>query len=296
MISPVHAEVPSAVLTDEPRRRLRSSSLGGVPVILSVFVLVGYFVVAAIGPLINPHDPNALLGLPFAPPSRSHWFGTDDLGRDQLSRSISAVRLAVLVALGSVSFGLVVGTIIGVIAGYVRGSVETLLMRLMDVKFAFPDLIFALIIVAALGPGVLTAILAIAIVYIPRFARIARTATSTVQQSAYIEAARLSGTRTFKIMFKHVLPNIAAPLIVMAAISVGTAQLAYAALAFLGFGAPRPQADFGSMLAIGRGYMTFDASLVLFPALCLVMFIIASCLVGDAVRDALDPRTRLGES
>jgi ABC-type dipeptide/oligopeptide/nickel transport system permease subunit len=290
-----HADARAAGLAAARRRPRLWSAFRSVPVILGVGVLLGYLVVTAIGPVISPHDPNALSGLPFAPPSRAHWFGTDDLGRDQFSRCISAVRIAVMVALGSVSLGLVVGTIIGVVAGYARGFVEVFLMRLMDVKFAFPDLIFALIIVAALGPGVWTAILAIAVVYIPRFARIARTATATVQQSLFIEAARLSGTHTPTIMLKHVLPNIAAPLIVMTAISVGTAQLAYATLAFLGFGAPRPQADFGSMLAVGRAYMTFDASLVIFPSICLVAFTIASCLVGDAVRDALDPRTRFVE-
>ena len=284
---------PTAVVTPtRVMRRLRATAFGRVSVCFSLLVLAIYIVVAIFGPLISPYDANELVAPPFAPPSADHWFGTDDLGRDQLSRVISAVRIALLVATASVTAGMVAGTCIGVVAGYVRGPVESVLMRVMDIKFAFPDLIFALVIVAAVGRGIWGATLAIALIYTPRFARVARTATSTVQHAAYIEAARLAGTRTPTLMFRHILPNITAPLIVLAAISMGTAQLAYAALAFLGFGAPRPQADFGSMLAIGRGYMTFDPWLVLCPALFLVLFIVANCLVGDAVRDAFDPKTR----
>lgn len=270
------------------RRRL--GPFGAASVLFGLFVLVTYVVVAVVGPEITPYDPNALVAAPFGPPSPEHWLGTDDLGRDQLSRVISAARVAVIVAAGSVAIGVVCGTLLGAIAGYLGGRVDAFLMRLMDVKFAFPDLVLALVIIAALNPGLLPAILAIAFVYIPRFGRIARTATATVRKSAYIEAARLSGTSLPRIVFRHVLPNIAPPLIVMTALSIATAQLAYAALAFLGFGARPPQADFGTMLATGRAYMTFDAWLVIVPAACLVLFTVASSLVGDAVRDALDPR------
>lgn len=273
------------------RRQL--GAFGTVSILVSIIILAGYLVLAVLGPVISPYDPNELSGLPFEPPSASHWFGTDDLGRDQLSRVISAIRIAVIVAVGSVTLGVIGGTIVGVVAGYTHGATETFLMRVMDVKFAFPDLVLALIIVAALGPGLSTAILAISLVYVPRFARLARTATSTVQQSSYIEAARLAGTRTPTIMVRHVLPNIAAPLIVMIALSIATAQLAYATLAFLGFGALPPQADFGTMLAVGRAYMTFDVWLVIIPALFLVMFTVSSSLLGDGVRDTLDPRTGL---
>lgn len=270
------------------RQRLRA--FGPWPVQVSICLLALYAVVAIVGPYISPYDPNALDGLPFQSPSREHWFGTDDLGRDEFSRCISAVRIAVIVAVGSVSIGLLCGTALGLIAGFKPGWLDTVLMRAVDVKFAFPDLVLALVIVAAIGPGLLTAILAISFVYIPRFARITRTATRTVEASAYVEAARLAGVRTPRILVRHVLPNITAPVVVMAALSIGTAQLAYASLAFLGFGAGPPQADFGTMLAIGRSFMTFASWLVIFPALCLVLFTVASSLLGDAVRDALDPR------
>lgn len=281
----------SATVTQRRSVRRRLGAFGAWPVLISLGVLATFAIVAVIGPLISPYDPNAIDGLPFQPPSAEHWFGTDDLGRDQLSRCISAARIAVIVAVCSVALGFAGGTLLGVLAGYRRGWTDTTLMRLVDVKFAFPDLVLALVIVAALGPGLHTAILAISFVYIPRFARIARTATRTVQSLSYVDAARLSGVRTPRIMLRHVLPNISAPLIVMTALSIGTAQLAYAALAFLGFGARPPQADYGTMLAVGRAYMTFDAWVIVFPALCLVAFTVASSLTGDAVRDTFDPRS-----
>ena len=277
---------------DRPRvTRGRLGAFGAWPALISVGVLLTFVVVAAAGPFISPYDPNALSGLPFEPPSRAHWFGTDDLGRDQLSRCISAARIAVIVAVCSVALGLIGGTLLGVMAGYRRGWTDATLMRVVDVKFAFPDLVLALVIMAALGPGLATAILAISFVYIPRFARLARTATRTVESSSYVEAARLAGVRTPRIMTRHVLRNISAPLIVMTALSIGTAQLAYAALAFLGFGARPPQADYGTMLAVGRAYMTFDVWIIVFPALCLVAFTVAASLAGDAVRDTVDPRS-----
>ena len=203
--------------------------------------------------------------LPLAPPSSEHWFGTDELGRDQLSRVIAAVRVSIVVPFLSVGIALVIGGCFGIVAGYVRGAADTLTMRGMDVLFAFPELILAIIVIAALGPSVLTAVIAIAIVYIPRFARVARVSTLTVEGSAYIEAARIASLSGPRIVTRHVIPNIRAPLIVMTALSMSTAQLAYATLSFLGFGARPPQADFGSMLSASRNFMTFDAWLVICP-------------------------------
>lgn len=259
---------------------------------VSAYVLGVYAVVAAIGPWIVPHDPNALgVATPLAHPSAQAWFGTDELGRDIFSRELAAVRVAMLVAVLSVGLAVVVGTALGVVAGYFRSGFDALTMRAMDVLFAFPELILAIIVIAALGPSLATAIVSIAIVYVPRFARVARAATLTVAGSSYVEAARLSSLGAPRIVVRHVLPNIRTPLIVMAALSMSTAQLAYAALSFLGFGARPPQADFGSMLAEGRSFMTFDIWPVLFPALALVLLIVAFNLAGDAIRDALDPHS-----
>lgn len=270
-------------------RQRRWLSLAAV----SGYILVAYLVVAFIGPWVVPHDPNQLgVGTPLARPGGNVWFGTDELGRDVFSRVLVAVRVAVIVAVASVGLALVVGTALGVAAGYVRHTVEAITMRGMDVIFAFPELILAIIVIAALGPSLLTAIVSIAIVYVPRFARVARAATLAVVGSAYVEAARLSSLSAPRIVMRHVLPNIRTPLIVLAALSMSTAQLAYAALSFLGFGARPPQADFGSMLADGRSFMTFDPWLVFFPGIALVGLIVAFNLTGDAIRDALDPHSR----
>jgi len=258
--------------------------------IVSFTILILFVLVALIGPWISPYDPNALtVGPPLAPPSSAHWFGTDELGRDQLSRVIAAVRVAIVVPFLSVGIALIIGGCFGIVAGYVRGAADTLTMRGMDVLFAFPELILAIIVIAALGPSVWTAVIAIAIVYIPRFARVARVATLTVEGSAYIEAARIASLSGPRIVARHIIPNIRAPLIVMTALSMSTAQLAYATLSFLGFGARPPQADFGSMLSAARNFMTFDAWLVICPGLGLVFLIVAFNLCGDAIRDALDP-------
>jgi ABC-type dipeptide/oligopeptide/nickel transport system permease subunit len=276
--------------TSAPRRRAWRWWVS-VPAV-SAYVLGVFIVVAVIGPWIEPHDPNVLgVATPLAHPSASAWFGADELGRDLLSRELAAVRVAMLVAVASVGLAMIVGTVLGVLAGYFRRGLDLLTMRTMDVIFAFPELILAIIVIAALGPSLATAIVSIAIVYVPRFARVARAATLTVAGTSYVEAARLSSLSAPRIVLRHVLPNIRTPLIVMAALSMSTAQLAYAALSFLGFGARAPQADFGSMLAEGKNFMTFDIWMVLFPGLGLVLLIVAFNLCGDAIRDALDPQS-----
>lgn len=254
------------------------------------YILAAYVLLAVIGPWITPYNPNALAsGLPLTGPSSGHWFGTDELGRDEFSRVLVAVRVAVIVACTSVGLALVLGGIFGIVSGYVRGFVDATIVRSMDVVFAFPELILAIILVAALGPSLLTATLAIAAVYVPRFARVARTATLSVANRPYMEAARLASISDLRIVFRHVLPNIRTPLIVMTALSMSTAQLAYAALSYLGFGARPPAADFGAMLADAQKFMTFAPWLVIFPGLALVGLVVALNLSGDAVRDALDP-------
>jgi ABC-type dipeptide/oligopeptide/nickel transport system permease subunit len=276
----------------ETRRRWR-----GIPKIdaalarVSGAVLLIYLLLAIIGPWIVPHDPNALnVGPPFASPSGDFWFGTDELGRDLLSRVIVAARVAVVVGLASVGLALVCGGIFGVLAGYFRGAIDAVTMRGMDVVFAFPELILAIIVIAALGPSLATAIISIGVVYLPRFARVARVATVATTSTAYVDAAKLASLSTPRIILRHILPNIRTPLIVMTALSMSSAQLAYAALSFLGFGARPPRADFGSMLSTGRNFVTFDIWIALFPGLAMVGLIIAFNVFGDAIRDALDPR------
>lgn len=255
-------------------------------------VVFGFFLVLAVaGSWITPFDPNTGdLTSSLAAPSASHWFGTDELGRDVLSRVMDGARIAVVVALLSVAVAMVIGVVIGIVAGYFGGIVDTVLIRSQDVLFAFPTLLLAIIVVAVLGPGLLNAVLAIAIVYTPRFARIARAAALTVRTSEYLDAARLAGTRQTRILVRHMLPNVLPSVIVLAALSMSTAQLAYASLSFLGLGVSPPQADWGSMLSKARDFVTFAPWLVIFPSVALVLLMLAFNILGDAVRDVLDPR------
>ncbi|WP_212525716.1 ABC transporter permease [Actibacterium sp. MT2.3-13A] len=283
---------PSAPL---PKTRLRRPYLldqllrhkGGAfgLAIMALFILLALF-----GRMVAPYDPNAndYLNL-LSAPSAQHWFGTDELGRDTLSRVIDGSRIAVAVAFLSVSIAMAIGVLIGVISGYFGGMVDSVLNRSQDVLFAFPTLLLAIILVAVLGPGLFNASLAIAIVYSPRFARIARASALSIKTSEYLDAARLAGVNTPTILVRHILPNVMPPVIVLAALSMSTAQLAYASLSFLGLGVSPPQADWGSMLSKGRDFITIAPWLVIWPTVALVMLMLAFNVLGDAIRDVLDP-------
>lgn len=273
-------------------RRMASNRSG---VVASIIVLL-FLVMAIGGSFIAPYDPNDLNGSDsLKGPGAEHWFGADELGRDQLSRVIDAAGVAVAISGLSVLLALVVGTIMGILAGYAGGWVDLGLSRVMDVMFSFPTLLLAIVIVAVLGPGLVNAAIAIAIVYIPRFARVARGATLSVRNEPYIEAARLSGVTPVRIAIRHVIPNITAPMIVLSALSMSTAQLAYSALSFLGLGTNPPQADYGSMLAKARNFVTLAPWLTIFPAIALILLILGFNLLGDALRDVLDPRSQSGK-
>lgn len=254
--------------------------------VVALFVLLAIF-----GRLISPYDPNVgEMTSTLTGPSSRHLFGTDELGRDTLSRVIDGSRIAIVIAFLSVAIASVVGVVIGVIAGYFGGVVDTVLNRSQDVLFAFPTLLLAIIIVAVLGPGLFNAVLAIAIVYTPRFARIARASAMGIKTSEYLDAARLAGVRTPTILVRHMLPNVLPSVIVLAALSMSTAQLAYASLSFLGLGVSPPQADWGSMLSKARDFITIAPWLVIGPTAALVLLMLAFNVLGDAIRDVLDPR------
>ena len=264
--------------------RHRGGAFGlGVIAMFSIFAIFGQW--------IAPYDPNvgdftSLL----APPSASHWFGTDVLGRDTLSRVIDGSRIAIGVAFISVSIAMAVGVVLGIIAGYFGGVIDSVLNRSQDVLFAFPTLLLAIIMVAVLGPGLINASIAIAIVYSPRFARMARATALSVKRHEYFDAARLAGVSTPVILARHMLPNVLPPVIVLAALSMSTAQLAYASLSFLGLGVSPPQADWGNMLSKARDFITVAPWLVIGPAAALVLLMLAFNVLGDAIRDVLDPR------
>lgn len=258
----------------------------------AILLLVGFLVACAVlPPYVMPHDPNEVgVAMPLADPSAEFLLGADPLGRDMASRLIAAARIAVLAAVESIAIALSVGAVLGLAAAYAGGRTDFLIMRLADFLFSFPGFLVAIILIAALGPGLEQAALAIGIVYTPRFIKVTRVEARRVMGAAYVDAARLARRSGVFIMARHVLPNVSSPLVALTALSMATAQLTYAALAFLGFGARAPQADYGEMLSKARAHMLEAPLLVLAPAVALAVLVLAFTLLGDLVRDRLDPR------
>lgn len=237
---------------------------------------------------INDIDvPNALQS-----PSGAHWFGTDELGRDVLSRVLVAIQASMKVAVISVAFAAVVGVTVGLLAGYWGGWLDTVFMRIVDVMFAFPVLLLALAVVAVLGPGVTTTILAIGIVYTPIFARVARASTLSVRVEPYVAVSRTMGTGHGYILRRHILPNIAGPLIVQTSLSLAFAILSEAALSFLGLGIQPPQPSLGRMIFDSQGFVTLAWWMAVFPGAAIFVTVLAFNLFGDGLRDVLDPKQR----
>jgi peptide/nickel transport system permease protein len=266
----------------------------GNPVTMASTVILAVVLVVAVGAKwiapygINDVDvPSALQG-----PSGAHWFGTDELGRDVLSRVLVAVQASLEVAVVSVAFALVVGVTIGVVAGYRGGWVDTVFMRVVDVMFAFPVLLLALAIVAILGPGVTTTMLAIGVVYTPIFARVARASTLSVRVEPYVAVSRTMGTGHGYILARHVLPNIAGPLIVQTSLSLAFALLSEAALSFLGLGIQPPRPSLGRMIFDSQGFVTLAWWMAVFPGAAIFVIVLAFNLFGDGLRDVLDPKHR----
>ncbi|WP_116996992.1 ABC transporter permease [Desertimonas flava] len=257
-------------------------------------VVLGLLVVAAvIGPTIAPFGINEQnITNRFAGPSRDHWFGTDDLGRDVFSRVLVASRGSLQVGAVAVGIALGLGVPIGLVAGFYGGLADGALMRLMDIVFSFPAILLAIAIVAVRGPGLLNAMIAIGIVYMPIFARITRGSVISVRNEVYVRAARSLGASGPRIMRRHVLPNVVGPIIVQTSLSLAFAILSEAALSFLGLGVQPPQPSWGRMLADGRGFMKQAPWIGIFPGLAIVATVMAFNLVGDGLRDALDPRQK----
>jgi peptide/nickel transport system permease protein len=242
---------------------------------------------------VAPHDPYALdVGVMLQGPSPDHPLGTDELGRDILSRTVYAARISMQVALIAVAVGLVGGTVIGVMAAYFGGWVDLVLMRLMELLFSFPAILLAVILMASLGTSALNAMIAIGIIFIPGFARLARASTNTVLRQSYIDAARCLGMGDLRIMASEILPNILAPSLVEAAVAVAYAVLLESALSFLGLGAQPPEPSWGNMLSTGRGFMEQAPWLGIVPGLAMFLCVLGFNLLGDGLRDLLDPHLR----
>jgi peptide/nickel transport system permease protein len=226
------------------------------------------------------------------PPTAQHLMGTDEFGRDVLSRVIWGARASLAAGAVAASIALVVGLVLGMIAAYYGGRVDSLIMRTMDVVLAFPYILLAIAVVAILGPGLLNAMIAIGIVYIPHYARVVRGAVLSVRARDYVEAARALGAPDGRVMMQHVLPNTLAPVIVQTTLNVGTAIIDTAALSFLGLGVQPPTPDWGNMLSAGRSYVIDSPWIATFPGLAILVTVLAFNLMGDALRDAFDPRLR----
>lgn len=237
---------------------------------------------------VNDVDvPNAL-----RPPSGTHWFGTDELGRDIASRVLVAIRASLEVAVVSVAFALIVGVTVGMLAGYRGGWIDTVVMRGVDVMFAFPVLLLALAIVAVIGPGLTTTMVAIGIVYTPIFARVARASALGVRVEPYVAVSRSMGTGHGYILRHHVVPNIAGPVIVQTSLSLAFAILSEAALSFLGLGIQPPQPSLGRMIFDSQGFVTLAWWIAVFPGAAIFVIVFGFNLLGDGLRDVLDPRHR----
>ena len=257
---------------------------------LGLIMIAPVVILAVLGPLVIPWDPiqinapDRLQG-----PSGRHWFGTDQLGRDLAARVVSAIPVVLWVPLGAVLLAMTAGSAVGILAGYRRGRLERVLMSGTDVLLAMPGLLTAILIVGVFGGGARNMILAIGVIYLPRFARIARGSTLEVRGLPYVDAARLSGTKPLPLVIRHILPGISSPLFVMAVLSLSTGLIVQTSLSYLGFGFEPPAADLGRMLANSVNYLTLAPWMAVSPALVITLLILAFNHLGDAVRDVMDP-------
>ena len=285
----------------ETRIRPRRTATGTLSLLLrnpSAMVGVAIILFWTLGGLValfaSPYDPNQTgVGPLLSPPSGEHLFGTDNFGRDIFSRVLAGARVSLWTGLIAVAVSLVVGLPIGAIAGYVRGTTGMVLMRIMDMLLAFPSLLLAMALAVALGPGLGSAMIAVGVVGIPEFARIMYGQTVALREREFVEASRAIGLGDGVILFRHILPNGMAPIMVRSALGMGYAILTAAALSFIGLGAQPPLAEWGVMISDGRGYIiSGEWWMTFFPGLAIATSILAFNLLGDGLRDTLDPRLR----
>lgn len=265
-------------------RRSRNAMIGAA--IVTVVLLT-----AIAGPFLIPHDPNKVNMLAvWRPPDGTYWLGADALGRDVFSRIVVGARVSLTVAMSVLAITLAVGTVLGMIAAWFGGWIDALIMRTVDIIFAFPELILAILIAAMLGPGLVTVIVALSLVWWPGIARLTRSLVLSLKEEMFVDAAIASGTPVWKIMRRHFLPNIVAPLIVRASIGVGFIVMAEATLSFLGIGVQEPAPTWGAMIRDGLTQLRTDPHLALWASAALGLTMIGFNLLGDGLRDILDPR------
>jgi ABC-type dipeptide/oligopeptide/nickel transport system permease subunit len=287
---PVRAShAPSSLLLDAWRRLKRDKLAIVGMIIIALFVIAAVF-----APLLAPYDPTAQEILSRRQqPSRLHWMGLDEVGRDTFSRVIYGARISLQIGLMSVTMAILIGSILGAIAGFVGGWLDDLIMRLMDILLAFPGLLLAIAVVSILGPGLMNMLYAIAFVSIPSYARIMRASVLSVKEQDFVTAARAVGVPTLRILWREILPNSVTPVLVAGTLGIATAILDAAGLSFLGLGARPPTPEWGSMLGEGRGSVFTAPHIVIFPGLAIMLNVLGFNLLGDGLRDALDPRLRM---
>jgi peptide/nickel transport system permease protein len=259
---------------------------------IGAIVILLFILIAIFAPLLAPFDPIEISRNRRAAPDSTHWFGTDELGRDVLSRVIYGARISLRVGLIAVSIGLVIGSMLGLVAAYFGGWLDTVIMRIMDILLAFPGILLAIGIIAVLGPSLFNVMIAIGIELIPIYTRTARASALSVKELEYVVGARSIGSRSGRILMKHILPNIVAPLIVLATIGVAGSILTAAGLSYLGLGAQPPTAEWGAMLSSSRSFLRDAWWMATFPGLAIVLVVLSLNLFGDGLRDILDPRMR----
>jgi len=282
---------------DPARRRVPAGALGRLladsNAVLGLGLIVLLVLVALLAPALAPYDPTAVsLVLAYRGPGADHWLGTDEVGRDILSRVLHGTRLSLLTGFAAVGVALALGLPIGMLAGFGGRAGDVLLMGLMDVLLAFPTLLLAILIVTILGPGVESAMLAVGLSSVPVFARLVRASALVIREADYVAAARAIGSRPLRVALRHVLPNATSALVVQSTLRVATAILTAAGLGFLGLGAQPPVAEWGLMLNQGRAYLQAAPHIVLFPSLAIMVAVLAFNLFGDGLNDTLNPRLR----
>jgi dipeptide transport system permease protein len=282
-----------------PLREFWDSFSANHGAVIGFLVIIILFILAIFADFIAPHSPiltddRVFLKPPFwqAGGSLDYPLGTDAIGRDMLSRLIHGARLSLLIGIAVVTVSVVAGTILGLIAGFFRGVIEIAIMRAMDIVLTLPSLLLAIVIVAILGPGMMNAMIAVAFVLLPHYVRIARAAVVTEKAKDYVTAAKVTGAGPIRLMIKEILPNCLPPLIVQATLGISTAILDAAALGFLGLGAQPPLPEWGTMLADAREFVLRAWWVVTFPGLAILITVLAFNLLGDGLRDALDPRLK----
>lgn len=295
--SPVVAATAGA--PPHPLREFWSYFKENAGAVAGLVVIVVLVLLALSADLVAPHSPVLTNNAVFLKPpfwqqggSIAYPLGTDAIGRDILSRLIHGARLSLLIGIAVVTLSVIAGTILGLVAGFFRGVTEIAIMRLMDITLTLPSLLLAIVIVAILGPGLMNAMLAVAIVLLPHYVRIARAAVISEVSKDYVTAAKVAGAGRLRLMFKEVLPNCAAPLIVQATLGISTAILDAAALGFLGLGAQPPLPEWGTMLADAREFVLRAWWVVTLPGLAILITVLAFNLLGDGLRDALDPKLK----